>query len=76
MTTDPFDPRYDGTQRPDDSHLTANQRAVLMLAAEVVGVLEEASKEGLRLDVEVDRQTIATRAVGSTLQAARELGVR
>ncbi|MET9528206.1 hypothetical protein [Streptomyces coeruleorubidus] len=75
MTSDPYDPRYDGTERPDDSGIPANQRALLMVIAEVVGVLEEASEQGLRLDVEQDRQTIAAKAVGGTMQMARTLGL-
>jgi hypothetical protein len=41
----------------------------------VVGVLEGASNEGLRLDVEHDRQTIASSTVITALQEMRSQGL-
>jgi hypothetical protein len=70
-----FDPRDDGSEPVDDSHIPAEQRALLHVIAAVVGVLEGASNEGLRLDVEHDRQTIASSTVITALQEMRSQGL-
>jgi hypothetical protein len=73
--TDAFDPRADGSEPVDDAHIPPEQRALLHVMATVVGVLEEASGQGLRLDVEHDRQTIASKAVVAALGEMRAQGL-
>jgi hypothetical protein len=74
--TDAFDPRADGSEPVDDSHIPPEQRALLHVIGCVVAVLGDASDDGLRLDVEHDRQTIASRAVIAALGEMRAQGLR
>jgi hypothetical protein len=73
--TDAYDPRDDGSEPYDDSHIPPTHKALLHVIASVVGVLEEASGEDLRLDVEHDRQTIASKAVSAVMHEARTQGL-
>jgi hypothetical protein len=73
--TEAYDPRDDGSEPVDDSHIPPEQRALLHVIASVVGVLAQASDEGLRLDVEHDRQTIASKSVITALGEMRAQGL-
>lgn len=73
--TDAYDPRHDDSAPVDDSDIPAEHRALLHVIASVVGVLENASNAGLRLDVEHDRQTMASQVVGAAINEMRAQGL-
>lgn len=75
LLRDPFDPRRDGTEPVDDAAVPLERRAPLNVIATVADLLQEASDQGFRLDVEKDRHHIAQAAVAAAITEMKAQGV-